>query len=428
MMQLDRDEIDMLEGRQGKAKKLAMEGLVQLGNAFGAPRMVKIGYAHIHAGMALYLEDVELMEELADLNARMAVPASVNIANADTVNWQMTGAPEKLARLQQRAAVAHHKMGSSCTFTCTPYWAGHWPTWNTHMTSIESTVTIFCNSVLGAKSNRDGFFAVYAGITGRYPMFGYHLDENRRGTHLIRVDTPLIGSSDFGALGFHVGKIVGEGVPVFDGFKIRPTLDELDALGAALATSGGVALFIVPGVTPPYATVEQAFGGRAVPEAIRATRADVDETYRYFCTAADGQFDIVHVGCPHASFEEMKDYARMLTGKRIGTNIEFWITTSRAVRNMAAEAGVLKTLEASGAKVISDTCPISCHFARTTSPDPKLGVVPPPIRSVVVDSAKQAKYVRDMIRCDTLLTGTQEAIETAITGKFVPRRSNAGPA
>jgi len=217
-------------------------------------------------------------------------------------------------------------------------------------------------------------------------------------------------------------------VPVFDGFKIRPTLDELEALGAALATSGGVALFIVPGVTPPYATVEQAFGGRAVPEAIRATRADVDETYRYFCTAADGQFDIVHVGCPHASFEEMKDYARMLTGKRIGTNIEFWITTSRAVRNMAAEAGVLKTLEASGAKVISDTCPISCHFARTTSPDPKLGVVPPPIRSVVVDSAKQAKYVRDMIRCDTLLTGTQEAIETAITGKFVPRRSNAGPA
>ncbi len=201
-------------------------------------------------------------------------------------------------------------------------------------------------------------------------MFGYHLDENRRGTHLIRVDTSLDGTSDFGALGFRVGKIVGEGVPVFDGFKTRPTLDELDALGAALATSGGVALFIVPGITPPYATVEHAFGGRPVPEAQIATRPDVDETYRYFCTAADSQFDIVHVGCPHASFEEMKDYARMLTGKRIGTNIEFWITTSRAVRNMAAEAGVLKTLEASGAKVISDTCPISCHFARTTSPDP----------------------------------------------------------
>ena len=81
-------------------------------------------------------------------NAQMAVPASVNIANADTVNWKQTGAPEKLVRLQQRAATAHHSMGSACSFTCTPYWAGHWPTWNTHMTSIESTVTIFCNSVI----------------------------------------------------------------------------------------------------------------------------------------------------------------------------------------------------------------------------------------------------------------------------------------
>jgi Aconitase X len=122
---LTRVEEDMLAGRQGPAKKLALEGLVQLGRAYGAPRMVEIGYAHIHAGMALYLEDVELIEGLADQNAMMAVPASVNIANADTVNWKQTGAPEKLVKLQQRAASAHHRMGSACSFTCTPYWAGH---------------------------------------------------------------------------------------------------------------------------------------------------------------------------------------------------------------------------------------------------------------------------------------------------------------
>ncbi len=418
-MRLTAAEERMLDGGDGPARQKAMEGLVQLGRAFGAERMVEIGYAHIHAGMALYLQDVELMEDLATLGAKMAVPSSVNIANADTVNWRATGAPESLARLQQRAAGAQHQMGAACTFTCTPYWAGHWPTWNTHMTSIESTVTIFCNSVLGARSNRDGFFAVYAGITGRYPLFGYHLDENRRGTHLVRVDTPLRSVTDYSALGFHVGRIVGEGVPVFEGFTERPSLDALDALGAALATSGGVALFIVPGVTPPYATTQQAFAGRAPAEVVDARRADLDAVYDYFCTRDDGVFDIVHVGCPHASFEEMKDYARLLDGKRIADGMEFWITTSRAVRRMAEEAGMIRTLEASGAKVISDTCPISCHFARTVSPDPKLGVVPPPLRSIVVDSAKQAKYVRDMIRCDTLLTGTAEAIETAITGRFV---------
>jgi predicted aconitase len=142
-MNLRADERAMLDGSQGEAKRIAMEGLVQLGEAFGAEDMVEIGYAHVHAGMALYLHDVELMEELAGIGAKMAVPASSNIANADMINWRQTGAPEKLVRLQQRAGTAHHKLGSSCSFTCTPYWAGHWPTWNTHMTSIESTVTVF---------------------------------------------------------------------------------------------------------------------------------------------------------------------------------------------------------------------------------------------------------------------------------------------
>ena len=314
-MDLTSVERDMLAGRDGPAKQRAMKGLVQLGRAFAAPRMVEIGYAHIHAGMALYLEDVELMEELAAIDARMVVPASVNIANADTVNWRQTGAPESLVRLQRRASSAHAKMGSDCTFTCTPYWAGHWPTWNTHMTSIESTVTIFCNSVLGAKSNRDGFFAVYAGMTGRYPLFGYHLDSNRRGTMLFEIDTPVSGSSDFSCLGFLVGNQVGDGVPVISGFARRPTLDELDALGAGIATSGGATMFIVPGVTPPYGDLPAAFGGHAIPAPVRVLRAAIDAVYARYSDAHE-VLDIVHLGCPHASYEEMKHYARLLDGRQ----------------------------------------------------------------------------------------------------------------
>lgn len=418
-MILSKAEEDMLAGRQGPARKLALEGLIQLGNAYDAPRLIEIGYAHIHAGMALYLEDVELIEGLAAQNARMAVPASVNIANADTVNWKQTGAPEKLARLQQRAAGAHHKMGSACSFTCTPYWAGHWPTWNTHMTSIESTVTIFCNSVIGAKSNRDGYFSVYAGITGRYPLFGYHLDENRRGTILFDVAADIGGSTDFSCLGFHIGKIAGEGVPVVTGFKRRPSLDELDALGAGMATSGGVSLYIIPTVTPPFASVQQAFAPKLVPQALSVARADIDAVYEYFCTGRTDQVDIIHVGCPHASFEEMREYAELLRGRKVKDTVEFWVTTSRAVRRMAEEQELLKVLETAGAKVIADTCPISCHFARTVSPDPALGVVPPPLRTVLVDSAKQAKYVRDMIQCDTLLAPTVRVVEAAISGRLV---------
>ena len=422
-MHLTDAEKAMLDGREGEAKRIAIEGLVQLGTAFGAERLVEIGYAHVHAGMALYLHDVELIEDIAVKGARMAVPTSTNIANADMEGWRATGAPEKLARLQRRAQTAHQQMGSACSFTCTPYWAGHWPTWNTHMTSIESTVTIFCNSVLGAKSNRDGYFAVYAAVCGRYPMFGYHLDANRVGTHRFRIEETPQGSSDFSCLGFHIGAIAGDGVPVVEGFSRRPTLDELDALGAGMATSGGVTMFIVPGITPPYADTAQAFAGRAIPEAQIVRRGDLEAVYERFCTARDQAFDIVHLGCPHASMEEMRDYVRLLQGKRIADGVELWITTSRAVRTAAREQGRLAPLEAAGAKVISDTCPISCHFARTVSPDPALGVVPPPLRAVVIDSAKQAKYVRDMIRCDTLLTGTEEAVATALSGQFVARRA-----
>ena len=414
-----RDE-EMLEGRHGEPLRKAMDGLVTLGRAYGAEDMVDIGYAHIHAGMAMYKDDVELMEELADAGAKVVVPSSANIANADLVNWRQTGAPESLARLQNRAAGAHHKMGSAASFTCTPYWAGHWPTWNMHMVSIESTVTIFCNSVLGARSNRDGFFAVYASMTGRYPRFGYHLDSQRQGTHLVRVECMPESVSDFSALGFHVGRSIGGGVAVFEGFARRPTMDEMDALGAALGTSGGISMFIVPGVTPPYANTEAAFPNGRPNDAIVANEAGIRATYEHF-TEGDGSFELVHVGCPHASFEEMKDYAQMLDGKRVKDGIDLWVTTSRSVRNMAREAGYVAIMEKAGAKVISDTCPMSCHFACTASPDPKLGVKPPVLRGIVLDSAKQAKYVHDMVRCPVLLTSTEKAIESAVTGSFVPR-------
>jgi predicted aconitase len=289
------------------------------------------------------------------------------------------------------------------------------------MTSLESTVTIFCNSVLGARSNRDGFFAVYAAMTGRYPLFGFHRDDVRKGTKLYNIRTNLHGTSDFSCLGFHIGYSVGDGVPVIAGFERRPTLDELDALGAGIATSGGASMFIVPGVTPPFADIPAAFHGDSPRETEDVTRAAIDAVYSRFRDAHDSM-EIVHLGCPHASFEEMKHYVRLLHGKRIAEGIELWVTTSRNVRRIAEEQGLIAQLETAGARVISDTCPMACHFARTVSPDPKLGVVPPRLRAVVVDSAKQAKYVRDMIQCPVLLTGTEEAVESALTGRFIAPR------
>lgn len=409
----------LLDGQLGAAQQQAMKALVELGEAFDAPDMIDIGYAHVHAGMALYKGDVELIEEIASKGARMIVPASTNIANADMENWQATHAPESLVRLQQRAETAHQSMGTSGCFTCTPYWAGHWPTWNMHMTSIESGVTVFCNSVLGAKSNRDGYFATYAGITGRYPRFGLHLDENRKPTHLTHVAATASGTADFTVLGYAIGKQVTNGIPLITGLKKRPDLDELDALGVGMATSGGVSMFILPGVTPPYAEGDEKKYTN-LPN-ISISNKDMEDIYADFCTGKENDFEIVHLGCPHASFEEMKHYARLLEGKKVSPGVELWITTNRTVRQMTRDSGLLSGIEKSGAKVISDTCPISCHFARSVSPDPALGVIPPELKTIVVDSAKQARYIRDMIHSPTLLTTTEKAVDSAISGRFSPR-------
>ena len=418
-MQLTSKDKALLDGVKGEVLQQAMEALVQLGEAFDAKDMVDIGYAHVHAGMALYKGDVELIEELDSLGAKMKVPSSTNIANADMGSWKQTNAPENLVRLQKRAELAHESMGTGRCFTCTPYWAGHWPTWNTHMVSIESGVTIFSNSVLGALSNRDGYFATYAGLTGRYPRFGYHLQENRKPTHLVIIEASPISTSDFTALGYALGLKIINAVPLITGLSIRPNLDELDALGVGMATSGGMAMFILPGITPPYTSEDQLI--KTGLPSLKITESDIRLVYDDFCNGEEKNFDIVHLGCPHASYEEMKCYAELLNGKKINNNVELWITTNRTVREMIRNTDMNKSIELSGAKIISDTCPISCHFARTVSPDPKLGIKPPRLKSVVVDSAKQARYIRDMIHCPTLFTSTKKAVDSAVSGIFVPR-------
>ena len=128
------------------------------------------------------------------------------------------------------------------------------------------------------------------------------------------------------------------------------------------------------------------------------TDADVAAVYEEFCTGDPGHLEIIHVGCPHASFEEMKTYAGLLRDRKVDGSVELWVTTNRYVREMARDSGVLAAIEQAGARVITDTCPISCHFARTCSPDPVLRIEPPKLRSIVVDSAKQARYIRDMVQ------------------------------
>src|SRR5260370_30255208 len=120
----------------------------------------------------------------------------------------------------------------------------------------DTGVVIYSNSVLGGRSNFEGGpAALAAGLTGRTPRYGYHLDACRRATRRFRLTATPSDLSEWGALGGIVGEACGSywEVPVIEGIEAVLGSDSLKHFGTALASFGSVALFHIPGITPQEA-------------------------------------------------------------------------------------------------------------------------------------------------------------------------------
>ena len=277
-MRLTREEEAMLKGGHGEVVAEAMDYLVQFGEAFGAERLVDVVYCHHPAEMAIYRGEIDEICELAERGARVVVPTTSSTLCYDLDQPEATGIPEDLAREQWRVVDPHKRMGIAATYTCTPYLLGYIPPRGAYIATVESSAIIYYNSVLGCRTNRGGTFTRYSAITGKYPYMGYLLDEHRRGTHRVQVEVPperLRCPLDFSLLGFYVGGCVGSEVPVFDVRDLAgyggsfARQENLMALGAALATSGSVTVYHIPGVTAEARTTGEAFGGCAPREATK---------------------------------------------------------------------------------------------------------------------------------------------------------------
>jgi len=251
----------------------------------------------------------------------------LNPAGMDLENWEKLGFPKDFAKNQIRVMDAFKKMGIVVTSTCTPYLAGNLPRFREHIAWSESSAVSFSNSVIGARTNREGGpSALAAALCGRTPNYGLHLWEKRQPTVKIDVDVDLNFSSDFGALGYFVGKQIKNKIPYFTGIKDANT-DQLKALGAAMAASGAVALYHAENLTPEADLVEK--DGL---EIINVSKKELDETYEKLNSGKDP--DIVILGCPHASLREISTLANKLKGKRLKKPI--WICTSRMMKEAAS--------------------------------------------------------------------------------------------
>lgn len=423
-MKLSDNERAMLDGREGKARQKAMELLVRYAEALGAERFVDTSnVAGVPGSTTPFLEnyyrepgdryDVIFSRFDLDSDEVVQVPKAVVHSchlqgGVDPDHWQVLGAKPDVAELSQRSELAASAHDVRILKTCTPYLVGNMPAKGEHCAWMESSAVIYCNSVLGARTNVEGRESTSAAmLTGKIPDFGLHRDENRFGTHHIEVEVAVESVQDWGMLGYFVGETVGERIPVLTGRFSVPDVVRYKHFGAAAASSGGVEMYHLVGVTPEAPTIEQAFGPKLPLETLRygeAQRRRIYETLN--ANGRDRDVDFVMLGCPHAAIEQIREICALLDGKRISTNSNLWIFTSRAVRAIADREGLTRIIRDAGGYLLTDTCSAIGQ------------ALPPDTRVAALDSAKQVHYLPAIMGIQAWFGTTRDCINAALTGRW----------
>lgn len=393
-MHLTREEEKMYNGEEGLGVEKCMEILVALGDIYGAENLIPITSAQISGVSYKTIGDagLEFIEDLSN-DAQVRVPSTLNPAGVDLQIWKELGFSEEFTKKQLAIVDAYQKMGVSTTCTCTPYLVGNVPTFGSHIAWSESSAVCYANSVLGARTNREGGpGALSAAICGRTAKYGYHLDEGRLPNLYVEIETHLKGS-DFGAIGYMVGNHVGGGIPYFK-FKSTPSTDQLKWLGAALASSGAVALYHVENITPESKWAATVIDQDKI-EGLSINRADIEQT-KIKLSTTDEKPDLICVGCPHASLEEIKRVAETVEGLKLENML--WVCTSISVKAAADRMGYTSIIENAGGKMVCDTCMV-------VAPIEELDY-----KVVGVDSAKAANYVPNMCGLDVVYNDLKNMI------------------
>jgi predicted aconitase len=402
----------MLQGDHGPAAQLAMTIVVRMAGVYGAEQLMDITQAHVDS--AIYLGDatLEFAERLASLGAKVAVPTSLNVSGVDECGWKDWAVSPEWAAKAARQMLAYETMGAVPMWTCAPYQTHMRPSFGQQIAWGESNAIAFANSVIGARTERyPDLLDVCCAITGRVPAVGLHLDGNRAGEMLLRlVDVPAALQRDdqfFAVLGHLVGTLAEDSVPVIDGVVVTPTEDQLKAFSAAVASSGRVALFHIAGVTPEAPTLDAAFGGRPPGRTRGITAADLRAARAELTTADGRELDMVILGSPHFSIAEFRQLAPLVAGRRAHPRVQFLVTSSRLMKELAEEAGVLAPIVSFGARITLDTCILA-------SP-----MLPPEIKTLMTNSAKYAYYAPSLLNTRVTFGSLADCVESAVEGRVV---------
>ncbi len=359
-MRLTSEEQDMLDGAQGEARRWAMEHMIQVGRFFDAEDFVEVAQAHMmadteslgEAGVAF----VERLAALPEAERRVRIPMITDPRGIDFNHYRTLKQTDAMAALEQRAIDAFQALGILMTDTCINYQTIMPPVQGEHLAYGDTGVVIYCNSVLGARSNFEGGpSALASGLTGRAPRYGLHLDRYRRGTCRFRVIDQPERLSDWGALGGVIGKRAGSywEVPVIEGITSSPTSDELKHLGAAMASFGSTPLYHLIGITPEAPTLSAVSDPAIAVDEI--TAEDLADFYGLYGGKGE-KVDVVVFSAPQLSLVEMQQVADLLDGKEVSPKTDLLVVTSPQVGADAERLGLIRRIEASGALVLQGMC------------------------------------------------------------------------
>lgn len=414
-MQLTAYEQAMLDGAYGKGVQFAMEIVVKMGTLYGAERLIPVKNAHIDAAAYTTIWDAgtEFLEYLADNGAKVAVPTTINPLSRDIKNWKKLGQSEAFAMKSKRMEDAYLKMGVIPTWTCAPYQCTNVPKFGEVVSWSESNAVNYVNSVVGARAERlPDMVDVACAVTGRVPAYGWYLDENRIGDVLFKLEgfdeSWFQDSVDYAILGYLVGEIVVNKVPVIEGLPERTMPDDLKAFSAAAASGGAVGMFHAVGHTPEAPTVEAAFNGRTDYKTIVLTPENMRDMESRLNTAKDNHVDVVLMGCPHLSADELNWVAALMDGKKVCEKTEFWIMTSETQYNLALRNGAAQKLEEAGVIITRDTCLMEMDEGDSRWEG----------QNFVTNSGKAAQYTPAINRVNIHMASMKGCVEAAVTGTF----------
>jgi predicted aconitase len=420
-MKLTAEEQKMLDGALGPLVRQAMLKTVEYGRIVEAERLCRVTMAHLFCGAHPYLEACptpdfdEVYSEMAFVSREKLVFDRVSpdcrcqsdVFPISAHDWPAMTADHERVALNESYLARFAALGVRLVGTCVPYLTGFIPLAGEHYVSSESHAVLLMNSLWSARGQADGLEAgFWAAVCGRTPFWGLHDPGRRRGTHHYLVETELETVHDWDLFGHAAGlKIPPGAIPVFTGFP-RPDIHKLKSAAAAMATTSGAEMAHFVSLTPEAPTLAAALAPDAEKEAVTIGPREMEESRALLSSGRRVELDYISIGCPHLTVHQLGEAAEKLAGRRVSEHTVVHVWTAAPFKETADRMGYTKTIEAAGARLLTNTCPLVS------------GQLPPGARTLAFDSAKQAHYMKSETGAEILYGSLNDCLRSSVSGRW----------